>query len=104
MSFHYVIWDIDPILLHLGRFEVRWYGLLFALGFLLGRQLWYSFLLQEGKPLKDLDALVLHIMLGTVIGARLGHVLFYDFSYFSQHPLEIFLPFTFTPTFKFTGY
>jgi phosphatidylglycerol---prolipoprotein diacylglyceryl transferase len=104
MSFHYVIWDIEPILLHLGRFEVRWYGLLFALGFLLGRQLWYSFLLQEGKPLKDLDALVLHIMLGTVIGARLGHVLFYDFSYFSQHPLEIFLPFTFTPAFKFTGY
>jgi phosphatidylglycerol:prolipoprotein diacylglycerol transferase len=104
MLLHYIIWDIDPILLHLGRLEVRWYGLLFALGFLLGRQLWYSFLQQEGKPLKDLDALVLHIMLGTVIGARLGHILFYDFSYFSQHPLEIFLPFSFTPSFKFTGY
>jgi phosphatidylglycerol:prolipoprotein diacylglycerol transferase len=104
MLFHYVIWDIDPILLHLGRFEVRWYGLLFALGFLLGRQLWYAFLQKEGKSTEDLDALVLHIMLGTIIGARLGHVLFYDFAYFSQHPLEIFLPFVFTPTFEFTGY
>lgn len=43
-------------------------------------------------------------MLGTIVGARLRHVLFYDFSYYSQHPLEIFLPFVFTPTFKFTGY
>jgi phosphatidylglycerol---prolipoprotein diacylglyceryl transferase len=104
MLFHYIIWDIDPILLHLGHLEVRWYGLLFALGFLLGRRLWSYFLQQEGKPLKDLDSLVLHIMLGTVIGARLGHVLFYDFAYFAQHPLEIFLPFSFAPTFKFTGY
>ncbi len=104
MLLHYVIWDINPVLLRLGIFEIRWYGLLFALGFLLGRQLWYHFLKGEGKPVNDLDALVLHTMLGTIVGARLGHVLFYDFSYYSQHPLEIFLPFVFTPTFKFTGY
>ncbi|MCU0318188.1 MAG: prolipoprotein diacylglyceryl transferase [Amoebophilaceae bacterium] len=104
MLLNYVIWDISPILLPVGAFEVRWYGVLFATGFLLGRQLWHYFLKAEKKPIEDLDALVLHIMLGTVIGARLGHVLFYDFSYYSQHPLEIFLPFVFTPTFKFTGY
>lgn len=39
MLLHYVIWDINPVLLRLGAFEIRWYGLLFALGFLLGRQL-----------------------------------------------------------------
>lgn len=104
MLLYYVIWDINPILFPLGTFGVRWYSLLFAAGFLLGRQLWYYFLKEEGKPIGDLDALVLHIMLGTIIGARLGHVLFYDLSYYSQHPLEIFLPFVFTPTFKFTGY
>ncbi|MFM2428702.1 MAG: hypothetical protein RL012_586 [Bacteroidota bacterium] len=40
MLLHYVIWDINLVLLRLGDFEIRWYGLLFALGFLLGRQLW----------------------------------------------------------------
>jgi len=104
MLLYYVIWDIKPVLLRLGAFEIRWYGLLFALGFLLGRQLWYHFLKEEGKPVNDLDALVIHTMLGTIVGARLGHILFYDFSYYSQHPLEIFLPFVFAPAFKFTGY
>ncbi|MFM2428595.1 MAG: hypothetical protein RL012_479 [Bacteroidota bacterium] len=104
MLLYYVIWDINPVLLRLGAFEIRWYGLLFALGFLLGRQLWYHFLKEEGKPVNDLDGLVIHTMLGTIVGARLGHILFYDFSYYSQHPLEIFLPFVFTPAFRFTGY
>ncbi len=104
MLLHYIIWDIDPVLLRLGSFGVRWYGLLFALGFLLGRQLWYYFMKEEGKPIGDLEALTLHIVLGTILGARLGHVLFYDFSYFAQRPLEVLLPFSFTPTFKFTGY
>jgi prolipoprotein diacylglyceryltransferase len=72
---HYVIWDINPVLLRLGAFEIRWYGLLFALGFLLGRQLWYHFLKEEGKPVNDLDALLLHTMLGTIVGARLGQAL-----------------------------
>ena len=80
MLLHYIIWDIDPVLLRLGSFGVRWYGLLFALGFLLGRQLWYYFMKEEGKPIGDLEALTLHIVLGTILGARLGHVLFYDFS------------------------
>ena len=104
MLLHYVIWDIGPVLLQLGSFGVRWYGLLFALGFLLGLRLWHRFMKEEKKPINDLEALVPHIVLGTIIGARLGHVLFYDFSYFSRHPLEIFLPVTFTPTFRFTGY
>ena len=104
MLLHYIIWNINPIFLRLGALEIRWYGLLFALGFILGRQLWYHFLKEERKNILDLDALVVHIMLGTLIGARLGHVLFYEFAYYAQHPLEIFLPVVFTPQFKFTGY
>ena len=99
-----MIWNSSPILLHLGKFEIRWYGLLFALGFLLGAQIMSYIFKKEGRPLKDVDILTLHIVLGTIIGARLGHVLFYEFSYFFQHPLEIFLPVVFEPTFKFIGY
>jgi len=51
-----------------------------------------------------MDSLTIYVVLGTLIGARLGHCLFYDFAYYSQHPLEIILPFTFTPEFKITGF
>ena len=99
-----IIWHGSPILLHLGKFEIRWYGLLFALGFLLGSQIMSYIFQKEERLLKDVDILTLHIVLGTIIGARLGNVLFYEFSYFSQHPLEIFLPVVFEPKLKFIGY
>jgi phosphatidylglycerol:prolipoprotein diacylglycerol transferase len=51
-----------------------------------------------------MDSITVYVVLGTLIGARLGHCLFYDFAYYSQHPLEIILPFTFTPEFKITGF
>lgn len=51
-----------------------------------------------------MESLTVHVVLGTLIGARLGHCLFYDFAYYSQHPLEIILPFTFSPQFKVTGF
>lgn len=51
-----------------------------------------------------MDSLTIYVVLGTLIGARLGHVLFYDFAYYSKHPLEAILPFTFTPEFKITGF
>lgn len=100
----YMIWNSSPIFLQLGIFALRWYGMLWALSFLLGLQILFFIYKKEGKPLKDIDALFLHTMLGTMIGARLGHVLFYDFPDFLQHPLEIFLPVVFEPTFKFVGY
>lgn len=51
-----------------------------------------------------MDSLTIYVVLGTLIGARLGHCLFYDFAYYSKHPLEIILPFTFTPEFRITGF
>lgn len=101
---HYIIWNVNPTLFDLGGIGIRWYGLLFVVGFLVSQQVGMYIFQQEGKAARDAETLTLHIVLATVIGARLGHVLFYDFAYFSKHPLEIFLPICFEPTFRFVGY
>lgn len=59
-------------------------------------------LLTEKKSLDKLDSLFIYTVIATLVGARLGHVFFYDWDYFSQHPAEILLPFRFNP-FEFTG-
>ena len=99
-----IIWNVNPVMLQLGSVEIRWYGLMFALSFFLGQQILRYIWSQEGKDLASLDVATLHLFLATLIGARLGHVLFYDFAEFARRPLEIFLPVTFEPTLKFTGY
>lgn len=83
------VWNIDPEIFQLGAFAPRWYGLLFALGFLIGYQLLQYVYRVEGKKEEDLSSLLLHIMLGTIIGARLGHCLFYEPEFYLRHPLEI---------------
>ncbi|MCX6148116.1 MAG: prolipoprotein diacylglyceryl transferase [Candidatus Kapabacteria bacterium] len=82
-------WSISPILLSLGFLQVRWYGLLFALSFILGYQVMLWIFTSEGKSEKDLDSLTFTMILGTVIGARLGHCLFYSPEYYLSHPLDI---------------
>lgn len=98
-------WNIDPILIHIGNFELRYYGLCWALGFLIGYILVKKIFIKENIESKYLEALFLYVFLGALIGARLGHCLFYDWEYFSHHFLEIFLPVSFIPSgVKFTGY
>jgi len=82
-------WNADPILFSLGPVSVHWYGLLFAAGFIVGLQIMRWIYAQEGRDQSELDKLFLYILAGTVIGARLGHVLFYAPQYYLQHPLEI---------------
>ena len=82
-------WDVDPTIFRLGPLAPRWYGLLFALGFLIGFYLMRRVFRREGKPEQDLDFLLLYLLGGTVIGARLGHVLFYAPGYYLLRPLEI---------------
>ncbi|MCB8995518.1 MAG: prolipoprotein diacylglyceryl transferase [Bacteroidales bacterium] len=85
-----IVWDVDPWLIKFSdTFGVRWYGLLFACAFLFGYLIFNRFFKKEGLSTEKLDQLTLYIALGTVIGARLGHCLFYDFSYYMQHPWEI---------------
>jgi prolipoprotein diacylglyceryl transferase len=68
---------------------VRWYGLLFALGFLVGFQVMAQIYRAEQRPFENLSSLLSYVMLGTIIGARLGHVLFYQPDYYLARPWEI---------------
>jgi len=97
-------WDVNPVIFHLGSFGVRWYSLLFALGFLVGYKIVERMFNQEKIGLKLLDSLLVYLIIATVVGARVGHCVFYDWAYFSQHPLEIILPVKFDPEFRFTGF
>ncbi|MCZ4694690.1 prolipoprotein diacylglyceryl transferase [Ancylomarina euxinus] len=84
-----ILWDVDPEIFKIGPIAVRWYGLLFALGFLLGYQLVERMFKKEGIPLEWLEKLFMYTLIATVIGARLGHVIFYGWEFYSQHPAEI---------------
>jgi prolipoprotein diacylglyceryl transferase len=98
----FIIWNGSPEIFTAGSFELRWYGLFFALGFLISQQILYYMYRQEGKPENDVDTLTIYMVVATIIGARLGHVIFYQPELFWEAPLSIFLPFQFHP-FKFTG-
>jgi prolipoprotein diacylglyceryl transferase len=97
-------WNPDPAIFSIGSFQLRWYSLLFAGGFLIGYIIMKRIFKREGVNLDWLDQLLFYIFLGAIIGARLGHCLFYDYEYYSQHVLEIFLPVKFEPSFQFTGF
>jgi phosphatidylglycerol:prolipoprotein diacylglycerol transferase len=98
----YIIWNGSPEIFSIGTFALRWYGLFFALGFLISQQILYYMYRQEGKPEKDVETLTIYMVVSTIIGARLGHVIFYDPQIFWENPLGVFLPFEFSP-FRFTG-
>lgn len=98
----YFIWNGSPELFSLGPITLRWYGLLFALGFLISQQILYYMHRKEGKPEKDVDTLTIYMVIATLIGARLGHVIFYQPEMIWENPLGIFLPFEFSP-FRFIG-
>lgn len=98
----YVIWNTSPEIFSVGSFALRWYGLLFAAGFLLSQQVLYYIFRKEGKPENDVDSLTIYMVVATILGARLGHVIFYQPELFVEDPLSIILPFEFSP-FRFTG-
>lgn len=85
----FIHWNVNPELFHLGPFSIRWYGLLFASGFLLGYYICEKMLKSENVDQKWIDSLFFYMIIATVIGARLGHVFFYGWDYYSQHPSEI---------------
>jgi prolipoprotein diacylglyceryltransferase len=85
----YFHWDIDPELFSLGPISIRWYGLMFASSFLFGFLLLRRIFRLEDRPVKNLDKLLVYVLIGTILGARLGHCFFYNPSYFSGNPIEI---------------
>lgn len=99
----YINWNVNPEIFDIG-ISVRYYGLLFALAFIFGYKIEEKIFKSEGLPMSWLDKLWIYVAIATIVGARLGHCIFYDWTYYSAHPLEMILPVRFTPEFKFTGY
>ena len=89
--FSYFIWNANPELFSIGSFSLRWYGLLFALGFIISQQFLYYIYRKEGKPVKDIDTLTVWMVIATIVGARLGHVLFYEPEKYLADPIQIFM-------------
>lgn len=85
---NYIIWDANPEIIT-WPVTIRWYGLMFAIGFWIGFNLVARMFKHEGAPERWLGTLLLYVGVGTVVGARLGHVFFYAWDYYSQHPVEI---------------
>ncbi len=93
MSISAVVWDFNPIAFSIGALELRWYSLFFALAFILGYIILKKVVFdKEGVPVSLLDKLAFYVFLGVLIGARLGHCLFYEPSYYLAHPIEMLLP------------
>lgn len=105
-----IIWDINPTIINIGFFELRYYSIFFALGLFFAYFVFYKINKEDKNKYvyskKQLEDLVFFLILGIIIGARLGHCLFYDFTYYMNHITEIFLPFTVNKQheFVFTGY
>jgi len=91
--FTYVVWDINPDIFTIPiiNHPVRWYGVLFALAFLISQQIMYFIYKKEGRPVAEIDTLTIYMVVATIVGARLGHVLFYDPVHYFQNPLKIFM-------------
>ncbi len=102
----YIVWDVKPQIADLGFIELRWYSLLFLLGFIIGYYILSKIFKKEGLPIELLDKLTFYVVISTIIGARLGHCLFYEPEIYLRHPLRMILPFEGTPgkNFHFTGY
>lgn len=88
----------------LGFILLRYYSLMFVVAFGLGWFIMKKIFEREGETIEKLDKLFVYTLIATLLGARLGHVFFYDWDYFQDHPLEILLPFRFQPEFEFTGF
>ena len=89
MIFAAINWDMNPEIFRIGNFAIRWYGLLFASGFFFGYLIFLRFFKKEGLSVELLDKLTIYMALGTVLGARLGHCLFYEPAYYLNNPVEI---------------
>jgi len=94
MFLNYIVWEPNPEIFAislggLGTLAPRWYGLLFALGFVFGYFVMLRIFRKEGIPIKVLDQLATYMIIATIIGARLGHVLFYEPAEYLRNPIEI---------------
>ncbi|MFP4556813.1 MAG: prolipoprotein diacylglyceryl transferase [Bacteroidales bacterium] len=89
MLINHIVWDINPEIFSLGPLSVRYYGVFWAMSFLLGYMIFERFVKKENLPENYLDTLTIYVAIGTIVGARLGHCLFYEPEYYLSNPIEI---------------
>ncbi len=89
MTLGAIVWNVNPEIFRIGSFAIRWYGVLFATGFVFGYFIMGKIFKKEGIPINVLDTLTTYMVIGTVVGARLGHCLFYEPGYYLSHPIKI---------------
>lgn len=104
MTLLQIDWNPAPEIFKIGSFAIRYYSLMFVIAFMLGLQIMKRIFINDKIPLEKLDSLFIYVVVSTLIGARLGHFLFYDPQFLLEKPLEVFLPFRFSPKFEFTGF
>jgi len=106
MNSTYIHWNLDPEIVNILGISIRYYGLLFVSGLILCIYILGWIYKRENIPSKHLEKLTIYGMIGIIAGARLGHCLFYEPSYYLSHPLEMILPIIFPPDggIKFIGY
>ncbi len=90
MSLNYVVWDVNPYIFHIGDRPIAWYGLLWAMVFIIGYYIMRSIYKKEKIDEDKLDKLFIYMLVSSVVGARLGHCLFYEPSYYLSHPVDLF--------------
>jgi phosphatidylglycerol---prolipoprotein diacylglyceryl transferase len=90
-GFGFITWDVNPdiFLIPVLNHPIRWYGLCWAIGLLLSHYVMTFVYKKEGRPDHEMETMSLYIIAGTIIGARLGHVLFYEPLHYWQNPLKI---------------
>lgn len=91
MNLLFIEWNADPTIITLLGFSIRWYGLCFAFAFLAGFQVVSYIFKKEGRSVDQADQLLLYTMVGTVVGARMGHYFFYEFPLLLADPVRFFI-------------
>ena len=106
MNSTYIHWNPDPEIVNIFGISIRYYGLLFISGLILCIYILGWIYKRENIPSKHLEKLTIYGLIGIIVGARLGHCLFYEPFYYLSHPIEMILPITFPPDggIKFIGY
>lgn len=106
MSNKIVNWNVDPVIVMItDSFPLKYYGALFAAGILLGYFIVRKIYKKENQSVESLDSLLIYVIVGTILGARLGHCFFYEADYFLKHPIEILLPIQkINQVYQFVGY
>ena len=91
-TFLFIRWDVDPEIFQIGPVSIRWYSLMFIISFLLGMQIFRKMIIREGKPARLYENIFWPVAVATLIGARLGHFIFYEPAALISNPLEVLLP------------